>query len=862
MSTNVVLRLTDIVKSYPGVRALKGVSLEVTAGVVHALVGENGAGKSTLMGIAAGAIAPDSGRVAIAGTPLDQASPARAAALGISVVYQRPAILSDLTVEENLLLAVPRHRRAAQPAPDWVAHQLVGVGANFDAATRAGELSLSQRELLELAKALASDPKVLVLDEPSEALSHVETERLFQMIERIRHSGAAVIYISHRLPDIKRVASRVTVLRDGEAQGTFDTAAISEDEILRLILGRSVDRAFAAKPQRRDSVRTAGLEVRGLLNDRLDSVSLSIASGEIVGFAGVDGNGQRACLRAVAGLEAATGEVLIDGRKVNPAAEMRRRQGGIVFLPAERHEEGLFMSLSVRENLAALVLSQLGRFGVVSPSRETRLVDNAVTELGIKAPSSEARVSSLSGGNQQKVLFARSLARQPAVLLADEPTRGVDAGARLELYRILREVADAGAAVAVCSSDTIELEGLCDRVLVFSRGMIVAVLDGDDATQQRITAAAFTHQRRGKTSEDRRADDERRKRLRRFAEGDYLPSLVIALVIAALALYVNSTTPFFLGGRNINGVLFLATALGFVSIAQLVVVLAGGIDLAVGPLAGLVVVVLSFFAGAAASAGSVISGLLLALVVSVSVGLLHGLLIRKVGLSPVVTTLATYIGLQGVSLTLRPTPVGYIGPDLASVLEQKIGPIPVAFMGLTAVAVVAELWLRRTRPGIGLRAVGSDEVSALRLGARVNLLVIGAYVGASIFAGAAGVLLTAQVGVGDPTVGITYTLQSITVVVLGGIGISGGRGSFISTVLAAVLFQELTSATQFLGLSTAWQYWFPGLIILLAAALFSGTRNTHGARHPVASTLAQLAAFIRAPSEPHATPADEAETHP
>jgi ribose transport system ATP-binding protein len=542
-------------------------------------------------------------------------------------------------------------------------------------------------------------------------------------------------------------------------------------------------------------------------------------------------------------------------------AETRRRRGGIVYMPADRSTEGLFMSLSVRENLASLALSQLARFGVVMSSRENHLVDRAVKELAIKVPSFEDHVSSLSGGNQQKVLFARSFARRPAVLLAEEPTRGVDAGVRPALYRILRNAAGAGSAVVVCSSDPIELEGLCDRVLVFSRGTIVAGLDRDHVSPERIIRASITHEQDQGTSATHGPPNERRRRLTRFVEGDYMPSLVIALSIAALALYVNSTTPFFLGSRNINGVLFLATALGFASIAQLVVVLTGGIDLAIGPVAGLVVVVLSFFAGATESTGSVISGLLLAFLVSLGVGLLHGLLIRKIGLSPVVTTLSTYIGLQGVSLTLRPTPIGYIGPDFGGLLQQKIGPIPAVFVVLTTVAVLAEVLLRRTRPGIGLRAVGSDEVSAARLGVRVNLLVIGAYIGASLFAGAAGVLLTAQVGVGDPTVGITYTLQSITAVVLGGIGLSGGRGSFISTVLAAVLLQELTSATQFLGLNTAWQYWFPGLIILLAAALYSAARDTSGARHPVAGALVQLAAAIRGSSEPLRAGPDQAENH-
>ncbi|HEY1778017.1 MAG TPA: ATP-binding cassette domain-containing protein, partial [Solirubrobacteraceae bacterium] len=292
-SPSVVLRLADVVKTFPGVVALKSVTFEVHAGEVHALVGENGAGKSTLMAVAAGSTVPDSGTVEIGGQPLEASSPTVAQALGLGIVYQHLSILEDLTVLENMVFATPAGLRPPMSrAASWTRSHLASVGAEIDPADRVSDLSTADRQLVEIAKALAVDAKVLILDEPTESLTRIESERLFANIRAIRDKGTAVVYISHRLPEVKRVADRITVLRDGETRGTFDAAGISEGEILRLIIGRAVDQVFPDKVTSLDSPDGL-LDVEGLSGTGFHDVSMRVAAGEIVGLAGVEGNGQR-----------------------------------------------------------------------------------------------------------------------------------------------------------------------------------------------------------------------------------------------------------------------------------------------------------------------------------------------------------------------------------------------------------------------------------------------------------------------------------------------------------------------------------------------------------------------------------------
>jgi ribose transport system ATP-binding protein len=819
-ATRVALRLTGVVKTYPGVVALRGVSFEVVAGEVHALVGENGAGKSTLMAVAAGSTIPDAGTVEIGGRPMTQPSPAGARSLGLAVVYQHLSILEDLTVAENMVFAMPRRLRPSPlRAVPWTRERLARIGAAIDPAARVAELSVADRQLLEIAKALALESTVLVLDEPTESLTHSEAGRLAARIRAITESGTAVVYISHRLPEVLRIADRITVLRDGRTRGTMDAAAVAEDEILRLVIGRSVDQAFPDKSSARG---TPLLEVRSLTGPRFHDVALEVRAGEIVGLAGVEGNGQRELLRALAGLLPARGEATVRGRPVALGDPGRVQRAGMVHLPGDRHAEGLFLQLGVRENMSLLALPRLATAGVVRRGREAEVVAGEARRLAVRTPSLGTRVSALSGGNQQKVLFARSLLAGFDVLLADEPTRGVDAGARAEIYQVLRQTAESGRAVVVLSADAVELQGLCDRVLVLSRGEIVRTLEGDEITEERITGAAITSETR---REGAAAAARRMLRSRRFAAGDHLPAVVLALLIVALGAYTSSANDFFLSPLNLVGMLLLATALAFISLGQLIVVLTGAIDLSVGPLTGLVVVVLSFFAARGQSGGRLAVGAMAVLGVAVLVGLTNATLVRVLRLAPVLATLATYIVIQGASLLLRPQPGGFIRPAVTAAIKTSWDWLPVAFVAVCALAILCEVLLRLSRGGLQLRAVGSDEGRAHRLGANVTATHFAAYVLCSLLTACGGIMLASQVAVGDPRIGVSYTLTSITAVVLGGASIFGGRGSFIGALLAAVLIQEVITTTAFLQVGVEWQYYLPGALILVAAGLYSRARR-------------------------------------
>lgn len=826
-----VLELSGIHKSFPGVDALKDVTFRAVPGEVHALLGENGAGKSTLMAVASGAMEPNAGRIAFAGEVIGEMDPTVAQEHGLAIVHQHPALLPDLTVAENLLVAIPPEvRRGDGDESGWMRGQLERVGCTARLNDRVEELSVAQRQLIELAKALAMEPRILILDEPTAPLGAEMAERVLGLVRDAAAGNAAVIYISHRLPEVRQVADQVTVMRDGEVRGSAPIDEMSDEEMLRLIVGRKLALAFPEKRGIEDPGSPV-LQVEGLSGGEFDDVNLAVGAREIVGLAGVAGNGQAEFLRALAGLEHSTGRVTLNGNGVKVANSRLATEAGIVYLSADRHGEGLIMPLSVRENAALSALGDYSRYGIVSRRKETVTVQEQREQLDIRTASLTAGVRSLSGGNQQKVALARALLAQPSVVLADEPTQGVDAGTRVEIYRRLREIADSGIPVIIVSSDALELEGLCDRIAVFSRGHVVEQLSGHAVSEEGIARAivtATTHRKEKSGGRSAVADAgtaSLAQRARDFAKGDYAPSLVLVAVILALGAYTYTEDALVLSSFNITSLLMLLTGLAFIAFGQQVVIMTGGIDLSVGPLAGLMVVIASFFVVAEKSAALIALGFVIMIAVAALVGLVNGSLVRYARFTPIAATLATYIALQGISLLLRPEQEGIISADVTEAIRTTLGPIPVAFLVAVALAITLEYCLRRTRWGLGLRAVGSDDESAHRLGVDTKRTILGAYVVASLLTFLGGVMLMVQIGIGDPTQGVTFTLSSITAVVLGGASLFGGRGSFIGALLGAVLIQQTINATTFLQLTQSWQYFIVGLLTLVAAGIYTQARH-------------------------------------
>ena len=812
-----VLAMRAIRKSFNGARALSDVSLSVRAGEVHALLGENGAGKSTLMNIAAGALTPDGGEIIVGGEQFDALTPRLAAQHGIAIVHQHPAVMPDLTVLENLQVALPRSVFAHKGARAVSGELLQRVKLDVHLDERVERLSVSQKHLLEIAKALALQPRILVLDEPTAPLGSDSVDLLFDLVRTAVAAGTAIIYITHRMAEVRELAHRVTVLRDGTvARADASVDEVTDDELLALIVGRRLASTFPVKNAGTDAV--ANLVVENLSGPGFEDVSFTARPGDIVGIAGVVGNGQSELVRTLAGLADHEGTVTINGRVYRKNALL----ADAGYMPSDRHREGLMMRFTVRENTAIGALTRYLRGPFISRRAELDSVRGELGALAVKTPSLDAPVSALSGGNQQKIVMARTVLSNPHLVLADEPTQGVDVGARAEIYQILRRISSEGTPVVVASSDAKELEGLCDKVIVMSRGHVVAELLGDEIDEERMVHTAVSARTESiKTSVARG----RSTRLSRFARGDFPPLILLVALMVGLGSFVLAQNANYLNPFNLNSMMMSIAALGFIALGQTIPLLLGGIDLSLGPLAGLLVVIASFLLTGGATAGSILLGIGTMILVSVVVGLVNGSLIRFARFTAIAATLATYIALQGVSFILRPTTGGQIDSGITEFLAISVGPVPVVFIVLIAVAVGLDFALRRTRWGWQLRATGSDEPNARRVGVPVNRTVVGGYVGAAVLTFFGALVLMQQIGVGDPAQGVSYTLTSITAVVLGGTSVFGGRGTFVGSILGSALLVQVLNATVFLRLDQMWQYLLQGLLILLAIVVYGVIRG-------------------------------------
>lgn len=821
-----VLAVHDVNKSFPGVQALRNVWFDCLSGEIHGLVGENGAGKSTLMRILAGAMPPDSGSIRLRGESVVLRTPRHAHDLGIAMVYQDTRLVDDLDVAQNIwlerepgsFLLVDRRSMETQAAAI-----LNRLGLEIDLRRTARELTSAERQIVEIARALTADPAVLILDEPTSALDPGEVERLGGILRSLQKTGTGIVFISHRLPEVLEFADRITVMKDGQIVTTVLNQGITEDFLVSKMVGRQLSLAFPPKSSKAGRNR---LEVRNLSSlGKFRAISFTVTAGEIVGFGGIQGNGQSEIARALYGLVPASGEIRLDDVRMVLRSPGDAIQAGVVYVPADRRAESIFAPHSIRRNVAAPHLPSWSRFGILNHSLEQNAVNDVVSRFQVRTPSLEQPIGFLSGGNQQKVVIGRWILAQPKLYIFDEPTQGVDVATKLELYRVIRQLAEQGAAVILLSSDLLELIGLSDRILVIAHGSIVDRVAAVDATEERIIGSAVIRGPKDNLSRARPVNGSapthrpgKRLGIGQVLWRRYAGTILLLCLLLLVSAYTATQSRYFLTERNMGNLAIEVVPLALVAIGQMAVVLLGGVDLSVGPAMSLTTALASYVI---VNDHAEVAGVILCLVAGLLIGALNSFLILSLRIPDLISTLATYSLVMGLALIVRPSPGGNVSETFSDLLTMRIGWLPVAGAVVLLISVLGELCLVRSKIGVRLYATGSRPEAAFVAGTPVGRVRLLAYLFSGLMAAVAGLVIAARIGSGDPQAGTQFTLSSIAAVVVGGTSVFGGRGTVVGTFLGAILLVLLQDALNQLHVTAYYQYIWTGALLLVAVALYS-----------------------------------------
>ncbi len=843
MSQAPLLSARGVSMEFPGVRALDGVDFDVRPGEVHALIGENGAGKSTLVKILTGELRGYGGEVEIDGVARRLSRPGEALEAGIAVIPQELQLVSTVSVAENIFLGreprtrwnlIDRRALAARAAFELAALGESGVAPG----TLLEHLEAGHRQLVAIARAVSRQARVLIMDEPTASLGAAEVERLERLVEGLASRGVAVVYISHRLDEVRRLARRITVLRDGRVVATRGAPGLEENEMIRLMVGREIPRV--ALPPVLEAAPEV-LKVEGLcLADpdrpggfRLRDVSLSVRRGEIVGLAGLIGAGRTDFLLALAGAgeRPATGRIVLAGRDYRPSDPAAARESGLVLLPEERKAQGLFPDLSVGANVSIAALETVSRAGWIDRRKEREAASRRMSQTGVRAASPQAAIATLSGGNQQKAILARCLFASPSVLLLDEPTRGIDLAAKADVYGLLQRLAADGFGIVLCSSEMSEILTQCHRIAVFREGRVVAELSRDEATEERILAAAAGADAEGKPAGAGRSDNPpgdppsfRRRAVSRLARLSSALGLAAVVLLSVVFSPVRGGRPVFLDLGNLTDILRQVAEKGILAVGMTAVIVTGGIDLSVGS-------ILALAATLAASlwmhAGWGLAATALAVLAAGGLcGAINGIAAARWGLQPFIATLATMSAARGVARYVSggtAIPLGF-GAQGAPESVRRIGGVLVPYVPVPALVFVASvavmhLYLSRTRGGRYLYAIGDNAAAARLSGVRVRWHKTLVYVISGVLAALAGLIHCAQLEQGNPNDGVAYELDAIAAVVIGGTSLMGGVGTVGGTLLGVLIIGVINNSMGLNNVDANLQLILKGVLILGAVWL-------------------------------------------
>ena len=845
-----LLEVRDVAKRFGSVVALKSATLNLVRGEIHALMGANGAGKSTLVKILTGVHPADAGTITINGATRVFRSPAEARLAGIVSVYQDPALVPDLTIGQNM-------RLADVPLADVRSH-FADLGIeDVDPNALVRDIPYPVLRLIDLARALASNPMLLVLDEITAALPANLAERVFTVMRSWRKRGNSVIFISHRMAEVGALCDRATVLRDGVTVGIIDTAPGSGERIVSLMLGLDPTKVSPSQSARRQSLSVndgpAALEVRDLCyGHMLKAVSFSLRAGEILGVAALEGQGQQELFDCIAGVTRSDrGDIAAHGQKLKLNHPGDAIAAGLVLVPANRLQ-ALLPQRSIRENVALPLVRNPSKWGLINARAERERVSNAVKRLQIDTRA-EAQLRRLSGGNQQKVVIARWMATGFQTLLCFDPTRGIDIGTKHQIYRLLREMADAGSSVLLFTSELPEIALVCDRTIVLFGGEIVAEMPASEANEETLLRAAHGLElapvrgaigRAGVRSTGTGAITGSADNLSLSVQAPNqssgfldkvwnavvrhpalfgMPLLFLVFLMATVAIHPKFDS------FDAQSVAMAALPLACAAAAQAIVVISGGIDLSIGS----VMAVANVLAARTMNEASFGQSLWLALAIlaaGAAIGAINGFLVIVSRVPDVIVTLTTGFIWGGVALLILEKPGGGAPPEFANLGTGTLVTEWLSNSLVLLVVAVTLVWIpvRMSKTGLRIYATGSDKIAAFRSGVNVEVARLAAYVFGGLFSAIGGLGLTMTTGIGSPHAGVLYTLSGLAAVVIGGVSLTGGRGGVVGPVIAAFVLTLIPADLIFLNIDPNFGQVIQGTLIVLvvmAGGLATIVRN-------------------------------------
>jgi ribose transport system ATP-binding protein/rhamnose transport system ATP-binding protein len=827
----VAAALDGVTKVFGGTVAVADVSIELRAGEVLALLGENGAGKSTCVKLLAGVYRPDGGQVYILGKPVAFASPLEAQRAGVAVMHQHPGLFPDLSIAENLFIGQTGLRwkldHARMRSESERLLRLVGLDVEVTAPL--GRLRTSEQQLVEIGRALSLDARVLIMDEPTAALSQREVERLFSVVDNLRIQGVAMMFVGHRMDEIYRVADRIAVLRDGRHVGTENAANLSRERAVQMMVGRSLDGLY---PRTAAIPGEVVLDVKGLsCEGSFADVSFQLRAGEILGFGGLVGSGRTEIARVLFGIDRPTaGTIAIDGKVMRFASPKDAMDNGVAYVSEDRIGQSLVMDFPILDNASLTVLDKATRGGLMSRKRELGIAKPFLDRLRLRFKSFDQPVGALSGGNQQKVVLAKWLATAPRILILDEPTQGIDVQTKADVHAMMNDLASKGMAIILISSELPELLGMADRMIVLREGAVTAEFRHDEATQEKVIGSATDAIVRkvdgaivakpaghddGKPQTPEKAGQNTWRRILARRE------LGLFAAIAAIVVPISILNIRMLSAANLSALAMDAGLLMIVAVAQMLVVITRSIDLSVAAVIGLAAY------GAASTMHlhpevGVAGGVALACAIGLAAGFFNGIIVTYGRVPAIVVTLGTMSIFRGINslwaggtqVSADQVPQAWLDMTAANVF----GVPAVLVIAIFTLLVVAYI-LRSTSIGRELFAIGSNPDGASLIGIPSRTRILMAFSAAGLLAGFDGALWASRYATVDARVAYGFELTVIAAVVVGGIAVRGGSGTVLGVAAGALMLLIINNGLTLVRVDPLWLQGVYGLVILAAIGI-------------------------------------------